>query len=271
MSTSSSFFLEESHGEFKGYIEYFKNQQIKHLILKENRGGSTAYLPATDECIEVDSHYVPTMHSVGVGDVYDAAFITNIIGEDVFKKMKYASLCAARYAETLDYNVFARNIKILSGSFESMLELRGIRLPWDKRKAVNIYLAAPDFPDVCTDYLDLLYDSLCYHNFSPRRPIKENGLVTQSMTKAEAFELYQKDIALMDECNLLIAVLLTNDPGTLVELGMFKQEGKPTLIFDPYHYCTNMFVRFTPEYVCYSLTETIEATYLCLGGKHNVQ
>lgn len=268
LSTSSNIFLNECRGEFKGFIEYYKKYSVKRLVLKENRGGSTAYLPETGEYAGADSYSVPTMHSVGVGDVYDATLISNAIDEcDTQKKMRFASFCAAKYAETLDYNVFKRNVKVSADHYESMAELRGIRLPWDKRKSISIYLAAPDFPDVCTDYLDQLYDSLCYHNFSPRRPIKENGLVTEGMTRAQELELYLKDRALMDECDLLIAVLLNNDPGTLVELGMFKQEGKPTVIFDPYHFCTNMFVRFTPDYLCRSLAETIEATYLCLGGR----
>ena len=66
----------------------------------------------------------------------------------------------------------------------------------------------------------------------------------------------------MNESDLLIAILLYNDPGTLVELGMFKQTGKPTILFDPFNCCENMFVLHTPDYLCKNIADVIDAVYL---------
>lgn len=272
-STSSTIFTQGCQGNVEKLLHYYKKYNIKKLLLKENRGGSLCVLLSTNTQIETPAHYVPEMHSVGVGDVYDAIFISDLLQydkteeTDIESQMALASLCAAKYAETMDFERFKLNAQQILENIEDLKTLKGIRLPWEKRKGMNIYLAAPDFPDVETSLLDKLYENLLYHNFSPRRPVQENGLATKELTEEQKQLLYQKDCALLNECVLLIAVLLNNDPGTLVELGMFKQSGKPTITFDPFHFCTNMFAAHTPDYLCYNLSEVIDAVFLCLGEK----
>ena len=269
LSTSSPLFYNECSGNLQGIVEHFQSLVVKCFLLKENRGGSACYYPGTQRIDESPSYYAQTVHSVGVGDVYDSLFLCDLPNVHNEEKMEFSALCAAKYAETLDYDVFKENVKLIIENFDDFKCLKGIRLPWQEREAINIYLAAPDFPDVDTALLDKLYDNLKYHNFSPRRPIKENGLSSPDISRAEEFDLYQKDLLLLDECSLLIAVLLCNDPGTLVELGMFKQAGKPTILFDPYSICTNMFAKNTPDYICRTLPEVINTVFLCLGEQND--
>ena len=159
------------------------------------------------------------------------------------------------------------NGPLVYDNFEMLNELVGIRLPWNVRKLINIYLAAPDFPDVNTEILVKLNECLTYHNFTPRLPVRENGIATKDLNYQEELTIFRKDVSLLDDCELLIAVLLYNDPGTLVELGMFKQTGKPTIVFDPFNHCDNMFVRHTPDYLCKTIADVIGAVYLCMGRR----
>lgn len=269
LSTSSSLFHNECCGTLQGVIEHFAGYDVSCFLLKENRGGAVSYFPKAGEYAESPAYYAQTEHSVGVGDVYDSFYLCDLVNESNEEKMRFAAQCASRYAETLDYEVFKENVKLINDNFDDFKELEGIRLPWLERKSINIYLAAPDFPDVDTSLLDKLYKDLIYHNFSPRRPIKENGLSRPNISRVEEWELYQKDVLLLDECSLLIAVLLCNDPGTFVELGMFKQAGKPTILFDPYNICSNMFAKNTPDYICNSLSEVINTVFLCLGEQND--
>ena len=267
LSTSSAFFKDTCGGTLEGLLEYFKNYEIYQFLIKENRGGSFCYFPAEDKRYETASYYVPTMHSVGVGDVYNSIFISTLFETDVAKRMKLAALCSAKYAETMNYKKFKENAQLVYANINEFKELVGIRLPWSERKRINIYLAAPDFPCIDTSILDRLNECLLYHNFSPRLPVRENGIASKALRYDNELTIYRKDVALLDECSLLIAVLLYNDPGTLVELGMFKQAGKPTIVFDPFNYCENMFVRHTPDYICKSLADVIGAVYLCMGRR----
>lgn len=264
LSTSSPLFLDECKRSQEGMLEHFRSSAIHCLLLKENRGGSSAFFPETGERCQAPSFPGKTVHSVGVGDVYDAVFIHCLFENHHEKAMRMAALCAGEYAKTLDYQSFKETIQMVLSN-EEFMQLKGNRLAWDQRTRVAIYIAAPDFPDVDTKPLDALCDCLKYHNFFPRRPIQENGLAEPEFSTASKYEIYQKDILLLDACPVVIAVLLNNDPGTLVELGIAKQAGKQTILFDPEKKCTNIFARFTPDYYCVHLSEVIEAVFSCLG------
>jgi len=264
LSTSSSLFKNECKESLSGILEYFKNSNVTSILVKENRGGAYSYYINEDQLYQSPAYNIKTMHSVGVGDVYNSIYITDYIKNNHQKNMRLAAYCAAKYAETMDFDKFKDNIQNALSDKGDILSLDGVRLSWEEKKNKNIYLAAPDFPAINTELLTRLSECLTYHNFKPRLPIRENGLAENSMTLQEKIGIYHKDIKLLQECDLLIAVLLYNDPGTLVELGMFKQMGKPTIIYDPYNICSNMFVRFTPRYLCYSIDEVIAATYICL-------
>lgn len=264
ISTSSLLFREQCNGKFEDVLSYFQFHTIDYLLVKENRGGAYCYSYSENKIYESPAYYVPTMHSVGVGDVYNSIFVSDYFETELEKKMRFSSLCAARYAETMSFEKFEENVQLTVKNIEELIKLNGVRLSWEDRNNKNIYIAAPDFPNVETGSLEKLADCLKYHNFVVRLPIRENGLVKASMTFEEELIIYQKDIELIDACDMLIAVLLFNDPGTLVELGMFKQSGKPTIIFDPYNLCDNMFVKHTPNFICKTIGEVIDATYQCL-------
>jgi len=264
LSTSSIVFKSLCNGNVHDLISYFKPFNAEFILFKENRGGALCYSFPKDNYYESPAYYVPTMHSVGVGDIYNAVFISDLINRDTEKNMRLASQCAARYAETMLYEKFQVNVQAVLGNLEQMIGLEGVRLSWEERKIINIYIAAPDFPDINTLLLDELSESLRYHNFNPRLPIRENGIVRETMTPEEKLQIFRNDLDLLSTCHLLIAVLLINDAGTLVELGMFAQSGKPTIVFDPYNICQNMFVTHTPNYFCKTIGEVIDATYQCL-------
>ena len=269
LSTSSEFFktLAEDNTQLTSNIANCFN--LQYLVMKENRGGSYCYDYKTKYTHDAESYPTITMHSVGVGDVYNAIYISSYEDNNIPENIKLASYIASKYTETFCFTKFKQNVSLVLGNKDMYMSLQGIRIPWDMRKLKKIYIAAPDFPDIDTSLLDQLEEALLYHNFSPKRPIKENGLAQQDMTEAEEFSLYYKDCSLLKDCCLLIAVLLNNDPGTLVELGRFKEMGKPTIIFDPYRICTNLFVKHTPNILCYTLNDVIEETYNLLNKRNN--
>lgn len=267
ISTSSVFFRNVCNSSFETFHDAFKDKKIRKFLIKENRGGA--------ECIDLINkknyhskfYYVPTMHSVGVGDVYNSIFVSSLFDDNLQKKMSFASHCAARYAETFDFDKFKNNVEIIMNNFDDFFNIRGIRLSWSDRKRINIYIAAPDFPEVDKTLIDSLVDVLNYHNFNPRLPIRENGLFTPDLSLDEELVLYSKDLELLKECNLLIAVMIYNDPGTLVEIGMFKQMEKPVILFDPHNYCDNMFARNSADLVCKNIEEVLNFVFKYFGGK----
>jgi hypothetical protein len=133
LSTSSTFFIEICNGDLNGILKYYNNYSINRFLVKENRGGSYSYYTKNKLLFESPSFYVPTMHSVGVGDVYNSFFISSLYDYDPIKKMRLSAICAAKYAETMDFNKFKFNIQLVLKNINTFDSLQGIRLSWQDR------------------------------------------------------------------------------------------------------------------------------------------
>ena len=246
--STSSLIFQNQYSSFDSFCELLK-PYTKRLVLKENRGGSRVYDVASNTTFQIPSQTLPVAHSVGVGDVYD---VISLIApfENYQDKQLFASWVAMEYALTTFPDDFKNSVKTLSHtSFEQLREQPGCVLPWDIREKCHIYIAAPDFSFVDTKPIDFLCDCLKYHHFVPHRPIKESGQMSEGADKAERTALFCSDMSLLGHCNMLIAVLLYNDPGTLVEIGLAAQRGIPTLVYDPTNIATNCMLTELPALV----------------------
>lgn len=261
VSTSSEIF-KKHFTDIDSFSREFGKYAHK-LILKENRGGSRMVDLQTNEIRSIPAQTRKIEHSVGVGDVYDVGYIAFYSNKGLDEALTIASWISAEYASTTFPDDFKKNVKrILKSSLPDLVKLSGVSLPWEKRKEINIYIAAPDFDFVDDHYINLLFDSLIYHNFTPRRPVKENGQMEHNASKKRRQELCIKDIALMEECSILIAVLLYNDPGTLIEVGLASGKNIPVLVYDPYLKATNCMLTELPLLVTNDLDEIMAEVFV---------
>lgn len=265
ISTSSDYFLnfykENTIFTIKSFFDNFKSLTNK-IILKENRGGSRAFDFLSNEFIQVSAQTQPIIHSVGVGDVYNVVAVVKNTVNNFEESLNYASWIAAEYALTTYPEDFKQMTeRVLSIPPSEIIAMRGIQLPWEVRNNINIYIAAPDFDFVDKKFIELLYSSLIYHNFSPRRPIIENGQMTENDNNERKKEIFSKDMQLLDECQVLVAVLLYNDPGTLVEIGIAAERKMPVLVYDPYKIAKNCMLTHTPNLVSSDLDVIISEVF----------
>lgn len=247
VSTSSNLFRNH-YSEFGSFCNLLK-PYARRIVLKENRGGSRVYDSTSNETYQVPSQTSPVQHSVGVGDVYDVVSITAPC-DNYSEKLLMASWVAWEYALTTFPNNFKNSVKnLLNTHIEDLKNQGGCFLPWEVREKCHIYIAAPDFDFIDTHKIDVLCDSLKYHNFVPRRPIKENGQMSNGAKKEERLKLFSADMSLLEQCNMLIAIILYNDPGTLIEIGLAAQRGMPTIVYDPNGIADNCMLTELPTIV----------------------
>ncbi|WP_368974856.1 nucleoside 2-deoxyribosyltransferase [Caldifermentibacillus hisashii] len=264
LSTSSKVFLDDSNGDSWTLVKLLDGK-TKSVLLKENRGGSRFYLYSSQVWIEAPAFLSKTVHSVGVGDVFNVIFLMS--DNDKQNALKLASYISSWYASTYSYDVFYNNMQTLPQISDFIPLLKGVRLKWEDRRAHHIYIAGPDFPNINTKSIDDIYESLIYHNFYPHRPVKENGLITGEEKESDQQLVYDKDIELLNKCSILIAVLINDDPGTYVEIGWMAHSGRPTILYDPSYLANNLFLEKTVSYICHSLTEVIDTVFKCLGSE----
>lgn len=264
ISTSSPLFKASSKVE-NFNIEYFFNQfeeLTEKIILKENRGGSRAYNFAKKQLISIPAQTQKIIHSVGVGDVYDSCYVALYRHNDFQDTLNYSSWIATEYAKTTFPDDFKKMaLRVLKTNTSDIALLGGCLLPWEIRTKGHIYIAAPDFDFVNTKLIDLIEKNLLYHNFSPHRPIKENGQMEVDASITRKQELFKRDLELLNRCNMLIAILLYNDPGTLIEIGIAAERKIPTFVFDPYNIAKNCMLTQLPDLITADFDELLSEVF----------
>lgn len=265
-STSSEHFQDYYRTAFdfniKDFFETF-NSFASKVVLKENRGGSRAIDFADNKVIQIPAQTQKIQHSVGVGDVYDAIYSTLYTTAGFQGSLNIASWIATEYAKTTypeDFKKMA--VAILNDNPAELVNIDGVVLPWELRSKHNIYIAAPDFDFVDTSLIDTVCDCLSYHNFKPRRPVKENGQMEANASEAEKRMLFAKDMSLLGECTIVVAILLYHDPGTIAEIGIAAERGLPVLVYDPNKIATNCMLTQLPTIVSSDLDEIVSEVFI---------
>lgn len=262
LSTSSTLF-EKNFFSIYSLVNSSLQKNTDSFLLKENRGGSTYYNTTSQEWFEAPAFKTETVHSVGVGDCFNAIFLTQRNTKEYNLSLKIASYIAMTYASTLNYEKFKGLIENLD--FTEIETLPAKRLSWDQRKKHHIYIAGPDFPHIDTTLIKELHENLEYHNFIPHRPVIENGVIVGNEPAQIQQQVYQKDIKLLEMSSVLIAVILYDDPGTYVEIGYMAKSNKPIILFDPYKQVNNLFLKKSVDYIVHSMNEVIDTLYYLLG------
>ncbi|SAK49096.1 Nucleoside 2-deoxyribosyltransferase [Caballeronia pedi] len=234
ISTSSALFERLGKDDVSGLVSAAKTLLPKILLLKENRGGSRLFDILRDTVEEIPATLGQTVNSVGVGDVYSAVLVGLAANLGWSAAAWRGCQAATIYSQTTFPDDFRRDVQrcFLLG-LSALQSLGGTSLPWHDRPRYSIYLAGPDFSYVDKPELDAAAKSLSYHNFRVRRPVHENGELQRPATAGDLHHTYHKDLRLLEDCDAVFAVPLGRDPGTLVEIGMAIQMGKPVVTYDP--------------------------------------
>jgi len=261
LSTSSDTFLKV----FKGDCARIRRAGLKiaqSFLLKENRGGSRYFRRGSATPILVPAFPRKIIHSVGVGDCYNSVFAYLSRSMPQRASLIYASLIAGEYASVLSQPLFKnaveRTMKIVPSE---VTKLQGVSLPWELRRKVHIYIAAPDFKSADLSQIERVVSCLEYHNFVPRRPVVENGEITSQSSAKERCTAASADIRLLEECQILLAIPIFDDPGTYIEMGLALQKGIPVIVYTPNRITDNLLTYELPTLVSSDLDEVISELF----------
>jgi hypothetical protein len=160
ISTSSDLFVSLQDAGVRGLYEAFSKCSPSTVILKENRGGSQLFVAATSELEALPAQLGITINSVGVGDVFAAAYLACLDRGHVEAAWR-ATYASAAYSQTTEPDIFKTYLlRDQRLSLKEMQELWGTFLPWERRRDLPIYLAAPDFAFAARKAIDQAIQSL---------------------------------------------------------------------------------------------------------------
>ncbi|NOI87063.1 nucleoside 2-deoxyribosyltransferase [Vibrio sp. 99K-1] len=268
-STSSELFESNAKQDITPLIDLASSLSVECFILKENRGGSRVFDLTSDTSKRIPAKLGRTQNSVGVGDVYSAAAIAHKdLGWE--NAAWIASIAATSYSQTTFPDDFKRDVqRNLSLPLNVSKGLGGVCLPWHERPKYNIYLAAPDFSYIDRKDLDYAIASMEYHNFTLRRPIVENGELNEESSELERKQTYFQDVKLIEECDVVFAIPLNRDPGTLIEIGIAQATQKPVVTYDPKAENDNNMVIMGSNSYSTDLDSSLNSIFDILSGMEN--
>jgi nucleoside 2-deoxyribosyltransferase/sugar/nucleoside kinase (ribokinase family) len=269
MSTSSPLFRSIGRGGLPSVLRAFEQYSAATLIFKENRGGARMTVVASGEIEHLPAQLGSTANSVGVGDVFAAAYVAHLSQGRVEAGWR-ATYAAAAYSQTTYPDLFKNYLqRDLMLSVSDMRQLSGVSLAWESRPNYPIYLAAPDFSYGDRRAIDRAIASLDYHHFSVRRPIKENGELPVGSSPSVLQATYHADYDLLKKCALVFAVPTGRDPGTLVEIGIAIEAGTPVVVFDPNRENANTMVMAGTYHYASDLDSCLNAVFSVLSAVAN--
>ncbi|MGR6465813.1 nucleoside 2-deoxyribosyltransferase [Rhizobium sp. PAMB 3182] len=261
ISTSSDLFAAEATSDIERLLERCRDLGVRHLLLKENRGGSRLFSLEAGQVDELPAVLGDTVNSVGVGDVYTAVFAA-YHREDTRAAAWRGMQVATQYAQTTFPDDLRTEVgRQLRLTVDEVKALGGVSLPWHERPRFEIYLAAPDFSYIHKPEIDAAVSALQYHNFRVRRPIAENGEAKPGSEPRDLMSFYESDVELLNNCSAVFAVPLERDPGTLVEVGMAISAGKPVITYDPRKENNNTMVVCGSSFYSSDLGECINGAF----------
>ena len=233
ISTSSPLFMALGSSEVTRLKGAIAGLSPDVLLLKENRGGSRLFDLRNDTVEQIPATLGQTVNSVGVGDVY-VSVMCGLSHKGWVEAAWRGSRAAGAYSQSTFPDDVKREVqRELRLELEVLKALGGTALPWHVRQNFSIYLAGPDFSYVKKHELDHAVESLKYHNFKVRRPVLEGGELRRPASQFALRRMYDMDRQLLRGCDAVFAVPLDRDPGTLVEIGMAIEMGKPVITYDP--------------------------------------
>lgn len=65
------------------------------------------------------------------------------------------------------------------------------------------------------------------------------------------------------DCQVLVAVMLYDDPGTLIEIGIAVERGIPVIVYDPGSRADNLMLTQLPFLVSSDLDQVISVVFDC--------
>jgi nucleoside 2-deoxyribosyltransferase len=266
ISTSSPLFLSLYDGNLENFAATFQPYINGSFILKENRGGSR--LVSEDGLVEnLPAQLGTTVNSVGVGDAFAATYVAMLF-HGTLEAAWRALYVATAYSQTTYPDRFRENVqRDLQLSLDEMKNLGGVSLPWERRKQLSIYLAAPDFSYGDRRAIDAALAALGYHNFNVRRPIQENGELELNSEPGALARVFHSDCELLSQCELLFAVPTGRDPGTLVEIGLAIERGIPVVVYDPSRENANTMVMAGSNLYSEDLDACLNAVFSALSRR----
>ena len=191
--------------------ELLRNAEV--VIIKNGAGG--ALVGTREHSRSITAYSTDSAFTIGSGDVFSAAFayLWAFRGRDPFDAAEIASLAVAAYIES-------RVLPLLS---EDLLRTPP-RSAIEPDTGAQVYLAGPFFNLPQRWLVTEARALLNAHGLKVSSPLHDVGV-------GDAQDVAPQDIAMLEKCDKVFAILDGSDEGTVFEVGYARAINKPVICY----------------------------------------
>ncbi len=189
------------------------------VVVKRGARGASVFEPATPDGVVVPAFYARTVWPIGSGDVFAAVFAEQwaVRGHAAPLAAHEASAATARYCASQVLPIAPD----LSTGTEAALQALSAD---DESRTPRVYLAGPFFSMAQRWLVRETRNALQDHGLSVFSPFHDVGI-------GPAEVVVHQDVAELEICDILLALVDGADPGTLFEIGYARKRGIPVVAF----------------------------------------
>jgi sugar/nucleoside kinase (ribokinase family)/nucleoside 2-deoxyribosyltransferase len=228
-------------------IEKLEKMGPKYLIIKRGHKGCT--LVCDENRVNFPAFKSNVVCTLGSGDVFGGAFAAAFLRTgNIEYSVQIGNCVAANFIESL-----AVETVIDKAGVEKDLYIRE-KFVIDEKLLKKVYLAGPFFSIQEINWVKQISDRLESAGFTVLSPSRENGIINADMSFEQRKEVFQSDIDLLNDADVVVALVDHDDPGTCFEIGYAFQRGIPVYGLKTSQEDLNNMIQFG----CRHLTDNVE-------------
>ena len=233
-------------------IEKLYSLGMRYIIIK--RGVKGCFIVDNQKNImKVPAYYSSAVCTLGSGDVFGGiAGITYLKTQDIWKSVEVASCFAAKFIES-----FIIELAFGEKALQNELKVRKKNI-YNQDKKINIYLAGPFFSEQEISWINYVKRMLEIRGINVLSPMHENGIIKSDFTEEQQREVFKADIKLLEQSNLVVALIDYEDGGTCFEIGYAYKENIPVIGYKTSMNRLNNMLKFGCEKVVYTIEQLVE-------------
>jgi len=238
----------------KESIKKLKAMGPQYIVIK--RGHKGCILITEEKIVEVPAYKSNVVCTLGSGDAFGGALAATFVETgDIQYSVKVGNCVAANFIESI--------------AIETIIDRAGVEkdIYTRKRFVVNeiipkkIYLAGPFFSEQEVNWVRHVSNKLEGASFEVLSPSRENGFIFNDTSIEKRKEIFQLDIDLLNSCDIVVALLDHDDPGTCFEIGYAFAKGTPVYGLKTSDTSLNNMIKFGCKKVIEDIEELIRVLY----------
>ncbi|MBO8172979.1 MAG: nucleoside 2-deoxyribosyltransferase [Bacillaceae bacterium] len=235
-------------------IEKLIHMGPKYIIVK--RGYKGCILVNEGKTIHIPAYKSNVKCTLGSGDVFGGALAATFLRtRDIEYSTRLASCVAANFIENFTIENIINRVAV-----EEDMDRREIVVSGNSDKSV--YLAGPFFSKQEEDWVKLITNRIENCGFKVLSPLRENGIIKKDTPMDERKNIFDKDLDLIRQSDVVVALLDHNDPGTCFEVGFAYERGIPIIALKTSQFELNNMLVYGCNVIVESIEELIEKLYI---------